>query len=278
MSLRADLPDKYVVANGHSTRYIEKGDGPPLICLHGLNASLSADQWLVAIDALSSVAHVYCLDLPGWGLSDLPESGYSYPMFIETIKGFCDALGLEQVDVAGQSMGGWFAALLAYYHPQLVRRVVLIVNAGLNPPLPGVGQSPFQLLNREQIRGAMTREWTRYLPLEEAHLDELERRMQRPGREAAYRALQAEILDEGNRATYSLRDKLPQMQQPILVCWGDNASGIRLRYGLEAFELAPNARLVVTYGGDHNPMGFTAREFEAQVAAFLTDPEVKPVK
>ena len=73
-------------------------------------------------------------------------------------------------------------------------------------------------------------------------------------------------------------DKLPKMQHPILVCWGDDAPGIRLQYGIEAFQLAANGRLVVTYGGDHSAMGFNAREVESQIVAFLTDKEVKPAK
>jgi pimeloyl-ACP methyl ester carboxylesterase len=68
-----------------------------------LSAQVSGDQWLVNIDALSTVAHVYCPDQPGWGLSSLPPDGYSFDMFVATIKGFCDALGLEQVDIAARA-------------------------------------------------------------------------------------------------------------------------------------------------------------------------------
>jgi pimeloyl-ACP methyl ester carboxylesterase len=277
MALRADLEDKYVNANGHRIRYIETGSGQPLVCVHGLGAALSADQWLVSIDALSSVAHLYCLDMLGYGLSDLPTGGYSFQGFVDTVRGFCDALRLDQVDVIGQSMGGWIAALYAYNHPQRVRRVILVGNAGLNPALPGAGR-PFELMNRDQLRNSLMREWTQFVTITEAQVDELERRMQRPGRLEAYRALTAVIQDDANRKEYSLRDKLPSMQQPILIVWGDNAPGIRLEYGLEAFQLAPNARLVVTYGGDHNAMGFTPHEFESQAIAFLTEPEVKPAK
>lgn len=277
MALRGDLEDKYAQANGYRIRYIDKGSGPPLVCLHGLGAALSGDQWLVTIDALSSVAHVYCPDMPGYGLSDLPPDGYSFDMFVETVKGFCDALGLDQVDVTGQSMGGWTAALYAYYHPERVRRVILIGNAGLNPPLPGAGR-PFELMDRAQLRNSLNREWTNFVSITETQIDELERRMQRPGRHEAYRALAAVIQDDANRQKYSLRDKLPLMQQPILVVWGDNAPGIGLQYGIEAFQLAPNGHLVVTLGGDHNAMAFTPREFESQAIAFLTEPEVKPAK
>jgi pimeloyl-ACP methyl ester carboxylesterase len=276
-ALRDDLEDKYVTVNGYRIRYIEKGSGPPLVCLHGLGAALSGDQWLSTIDSFSTVAHVYCPDQLGYGLSDLPDDGYSFDGFVDTVKGFCDSLGLQQVDVAGQSMGGWIAALYAYYHPECVRRVVLIGNAGLNPPLAGIGR-PVELMNRDQLRNSLTREWGTFVPITDTQVDELERRMQRPGRLDAYRALRSVGEDESNREKYSLRDKLPGMPHPILVIWGDNAPGIRLQYGIEAFQLAPNARLVVTLGGDHNAMAFTPREVESQVVAFLTAPEIKQAK
>jgi 2-hydroxy-6-oxonona-2,4-dienedioate hydrolase len=277
MALRDDLKDLHTKANGYDIRYIEKGNGRPLVCLHGLGAANSGDQWIVNIDALSSVAHVYCPDLPGWGLSSMPDKGYSFPMLVETVKGFCDSLGLEEVDVAGQSLGGWIAALYAHDHPERVRRVILVGNAGLNPPLATMSRT-FQGMNRDQLRNYLSREWTTFVPINEGQVDELERRMNLPGRAAAYEGVLHAVHDEDARAAFSLRDRLPNMQQPVLVVWGDNAPGIKLQYGIEAFQLAPNGRLVVTYGGNHSAMGFTAREFESAAISFLGEETVAPAK
>ena len=279
MALRADLEDKFVKANGYDIRYIEKGEGFPLICLHGLNNQMSGDQWIVNIDALSKVARVIAPDLPGWGLSSLPADGVSFENFVETIRAFCDALGLDQVDITGQSMGGWFAALYAYYHPERVRRVVLCGNAGLNPSPPNQNTT-FAVPDRERIRASLVREWGPAVPnveVTDAMVDEQERRMNMPGRKEAVEAMLHVVHNQDLRAKYSLRDKLPQMQHPILVVWGDNASGIPLQYGIEAFQLAPNARLAVIHGGDHSPMGCTPREFESQAVRFLTAPEVAAI-
>src|SRR2546423_1662195 len=112
MALDPKIEDKYVTANGLKIRYIEKGEGRPLLCFHGLSAALSGDQWLPLMDALSGTARVIGIDMPGWGLSDLPADGYSFPMFTATANAFCDALGLDELDVLGQSMGGWWAGLL----------------------------------------------------------------------------------------------------------------------------------------------------------------------
>ena len=278
MALRPDLEDKFVTANGYRVRYIEKGSGRPLVCIHGVALPISADQWTVSIDALAEHSHVYALDLPGWGLSDLPADGYSFPMWVETVRDFCDQLGLDEVDIAGQSHGGWVAALFAYNHPRRVRRLVLVGAAGLNPLLASMSGGELKLPERDDLRTHLWREWTGYVEITDEHIEELYRRSRLPGRKEAYQAIQRHITDLDVRDRYSLRRFLPAMQLPILVCWGDDNSGIRVRYGIEAFWLAPNARLSITYGGDHSAMGFAPREFERAVRDFLTTDELKFVK
>jgi pimeloyl-ACP methyl ester carboxylesterase len=276
MSLRSDLPDKYVQVNDLHIRYIEKGSGRPLICIHGLDISLCAEQYLVNIDALSEVAHVYALDMPGWGLSDYPAHGYSFPFWVETIKGFCEALNLEEVDIMGQSLGGWFAALFAYYYPERVRRVILIGNAGMNPAPQGMsGDDP--LPDLERLRDTLHDEWFEFYPITKEILEEQLRRMQRPDLREQYLLIHQYVFDPDVRQEFSLRQCLPVMHQPLLVAWGDNPRGIRLLHALETFQLAPNGRLLVTFGGDHSAMGYTAREFEHAVRTFLTADEIKPV-
>lgn len=276
MSLRADLPDKFVKANGLNIRYIEKGAGRPLLCFHGLGIALSGDQYLVNIDAFSKIAHVYALDMPGWGLSDYAPNGYSFPFWVETVKGFCDALHLDQVDVMGQSMGGWFAALYASYYPQRVRRIIMVGAAGLNPAAPRAA-GEVKLPDREQLRANLYNEWRQFHPITDAMVDEQLKRIQRPGRAEQYGLIQQVVFDPKLREEYSLRQRLPNMQHPLLAAWADDPRAIALRYGLEAFKLAPNGRLLVTFGGDHSAMGYTATEFQAAALAFLTAETIKPV-
>ncbi len=199
-------------------------------------------------------------------------------MWVETIRDFRDQLGLDEIDIVGQSMGGWTAALFAYTHPRRVRRLILVGAAGLNPLLPSMAGGELVLPEREALRTHLWREWTDYEPITDAQVEELYRRSRLPGRKEAYEAIQRFITNEEVRDQYSLRRFLPAMQLPILVCWGDDNSGIRVRYGIEAFWLAPNARLSVAYGGDHSSMGFALPEFSRVVRKFLTTDELKFVK
>lgn len=279
MSLRPDIADHYVTVNGLKVRYIEKGTGTPLLCLHGLGPALSADQYLVAIDDFSKFARVVAMDMPGWGLSDMPASGYSFKFWMDTVKSFCDALHLQQVDVMGQSMGGWFATLYAYENPERVRRVVLIGNAGLNPPAVAQPGQPLTLPDRDALRANLYNEWRQFHPITDAMVDEQVRRMGTPpNRGQVGQQIRDYIMTPANREAASLRTRLPAMKQPILVVWGDNPTAIGLQWGIEAFNLAPNARLMVTHGGNHSAMGYTYDQFLPAAKAFLTAAEIPATK
>ncbi|MBM3940786.1 MAG: alpha/beta fold hydrolase [SAR202 cluster bacterium] len=278
MSLRADLTDRYVkLPNGFNIRYLERGEGRPVVLVHGLGITMAADQWINNYDALAKHLHVYSLDMPGWGLSDLPASGYSFERWAETLAQFTRALGLGQVDVIGQSLGGWSAMFFAHQHPELVRRLVLVVNAGLNPPPSGL-TGAFQLPDRARMRAIHETLWRGDVRVTEEMLDELERRVRRPGRDAAFIAIRDYVGDLGVRERYSPRHLLPTMHMPVLHVWGDNADPLLVQYGIEQYDLTPHPRLAVIYDGGENPQGHAPRQFEDAATRFLTSPDIAPIK
>lgn len=95
---------------------------PPLVLLHALGED--AADWDTAVPAFARSRRVYAIDLRGHGRSDWPQE-YSLQLMQADVLGFLDALGLDQVDLIGHSMGGIVAYLLAEDHPQRVRRLVL---------------------------------------------------------------------------------------------------------------------------------------------------------
>ena len=113
------LQDQYVAVNGQRIRYLEAGAGRPTLLLHALNPRSCAEEWLRSVDRYTGAGcHAYALDMPGWGLSDLPQDGrYHFSLWTEAVRGFCDSLGLERVDIIGRTMGGWVAALFAHQQP-----------------------------------------------------------------------------------------------------------------------------------------------------------------
>jgi pimeloyl-ACP methyl ester carboxylesterase len=110
------------------------GSGPPVLLAHGGHGAWS--HWIRNIDALARERTVWALDLPGLGESALPPRE-DHEAISETI-----ATGLRQlialdlpVDIVGFSFGGVTAAHLAAFHPELVRRLILVDTGGLDLPM-----------------------------------------------------------------------------------------------------------------------------------------------
>lgn len=135
---RSTLRDQYT--NEHSEfvdvgdariHYREEGDpdGDTLLLLHGTYSSLHTwDDW---VSTLESEFHIVRLDMPGFGLTGPRSNGeHTLEYLIETIGAFCDELGLEEVAVAGNSLGGGVAWRLSLERPDLVGRLLLLDAGG----------------------------------------------------------------------------------------------------------------------------------------------------
>ncbi len=125
-----DTPTRIVDVDGVPFAYRELGPdtGVPVVFLHHLMAVL--DDWDPAvIDRIAATRHVVAFDNRGVG-----RSGGKVPADIEVMGrdaiAFIRAMGFEQVDLFGFSMGGAVAQMVALQAPQLVRRMVL---AGTGP-------------------------------------------------------------------------------------------------------------------------------------------------
>jgi pimeloyl-ACP methyl ester carboxylesterase len=97
--------------------------------IHGWNSSSA--HWERLLCELPSRLHSIAVDLPGCGLSDKPDAVYDIPYFVESLRCFCEELGLSRIVLAGHSMGGKIAIHFATQYPNLVERLILIDPYGL---------------------------------------------------------------------------------------------------------------------------------------------------
>lgn len=120
----------------HYTEY--PGPGKTVVLLHGF-ASSTYTWEEVAVILNKEGFHVYALDLKGYGWSDKPlDSQYDIVALTEDVYGWMLSMGLRNVVVVGNSMGGSITALLSKVHPDRVERMVLIDAGGYPMPLPFV--------------------------------------------------------------------------------------------------------------------------------------------
>lgn len=111
--------------NGTRLRYELRGQGAPLVLVHGF--TLSLEMWEPQIEALSARFRVLRYDLRGFGKSD-PPNGTPY-RHAEDLAALLDYLELASAHVLGCSMGGGIAVDLALNFPHRVRSLVLFDSA-----------------------------------------------------------------------------------------------------------------------------------------------------
>lgn len=104
----------------------QAGAGPTILLLHGLFAS--KEQWDALLCPLAAGGYrAIAPDLPGYGASTgFPIADYGLENQVARLAELVERLGLEQVDLAGNSMGGTIAALYARTYPDQVRSLALI--------------------------------------------------------------------------------------------------------------------------------------------------------
>ena len=113
----------FIELNGARHHYISKGEGPPIVLLHGLGGSLHV--WYGVVENLSLHHHVVALDLRGHGRSDGGGS-FSIPGFAEDVDALLNALELPAVTLVGHSMGSLVAQHLAIKHAEAIDNLVLV--------------------------------------------------------------------------------------------------------------------------------------------------------
>jgi 2-succinyl-6-hydroxy-2,4-cyclohexadiene-1-carboxylate synthase len=99
-----------------------KGDGPPLLLLHGFTQDRSSFAHLR--ERLTPSADVVVVDLPGHGETPFHQDT-TFASTLGELVALLDALGLAEVDVAGYSLGARVALGLAVEAPARLRRMVL---------------------------------------------------------------------------------------------------------------------------------------------------------
>lgn len=107
---------------------LERGQGRPLVLLHGIGMSHTA--WTPVIDLLARERRVLAFDIAGFGSTPALPGALSTERLVQGLKDSLAERGIsEPVDIIGNSMGGWLA--LAAARAGLARSVVGISPAGL---------------------------------------------------------------------------------------------------------------------------------------------------
>lgn len=265
---------------GGSRVHVEAaGEGFPLLLVHGFGGSTYS--WRHVLPELAEQRRVIAVDLYGFGFTERPQQlgSYSREGQVELLVGLLDALGIEQTDVMGHSYGGGLAMTLAAYHPERVRSLVLVDSTAPEyalerrnalAALPPVtwGFTRVYALRPKVVRRALERSWHDDSLITDRMVSEYLERLKVEGAARAYRGLTTPLIDDDPRPV-----RFEDIEQPVLIVWGEEDALIGPQFGRKASERMPRARFVSLPDAGHSPMEESPEAFLAVVEPFLAAPE-----
>jgi pimeloyl-ACP methyl ester carboxylesterase len=255
-----------VSAAGHRIAYDLKGEGPPLVLLHGYVGDRR--MWRSQIEALSDEFTVVAWDAPGYGGSSDPPEDFPLSDFADCLAAFIEALGFERAHVLGVSFGGGLALELYNWHPELTETLVLasayagwagslpseVVEERLTQALRLADMAPDQLV-AELIPTMLTDSAPAELVEEFAASM---REFHPVGLRANARAF----------AAADLRDVLPRVAVPTLL-YGDRDVRAPMNVAHDIHAGIAGSKLVVIPGAGHACNIDAPERFNPEVLAFL---------
>jgi 4,5:9,10-diseco-3-hydroxy-5,9,17-trioxoandrosta-1(10),2-diene-4-oate hydrolase len=232
-----------------SVRYLEQGEGAPVLLLHGASLGSSADVWTRNLPALA--AHrlrAIAPDLPGFGGTDNPQD-HSVASRRRFVAAFMDALGIERASLVGHSQSGRVAVDLAFSHRERVAKVVVLGTGSLLPPLPEAKETPVegaedQLTEptlgetRALLEGNL---YNRNLITSEAL--ELRHRMSLGKNFAAFLARKSASRDKGGKDSEPPWQRVAKCPVPLLLLYGEQDRGHAAQRAVLARQLNPGLDL-----------------------------------
>jgi 2-succinyl-6-hydroxy-2,4-cyclohexadiene-1-carboxylate synthase len=257
----------------------QRGDGAPLVLLHGFSGG--AASWREHAAYFAQRFRVITVDLPGHGQTDSPADPARYRM--EACVADLDALfgvwGIERARVLGYSMGGRVALHFAAAHPARVRALILesaspgIADAAERAARVQSDNDLADFIEREGIEAFVNR-WEA-LPLfaSQARLPEATRAALRAQRlRNDPRGLARSLRGLGTGIQSPLWERLPEISTPTLLLAGEDDT----KYVTIARAMArslPDAQLTVVPGAGHAVHIEQPTRFRERVSGFFESRE-----
>lgn len=283
--LTADYTDEnsyFLKVDGINVHVKVKGSGEPIFLIHGSFSSLHTwEEWE---KELNPFFMTISMDLPGHGLTG-PDDMKRYSMmdYAGLIFGIADQLGLKEFHVAGNSMGGGVALIMASEHPERILSLNLIDSSGAPPKVVSdtttaksynsgafifkVAQNP--IFNKLLLK--CTPKMVFKLNLKQVFYDsdkitdEMVTRYYHLLRREGNRKATLDRLTV--RRPYNI--DFDKLNMPVLIMWGAHDTWIPLSNGERLAEAIPGSKLKVFENAGHVPMEEIPTDTVVEYLAFL---------
>jgi 3-oxoadipate enol-lactonase len=248
--------------------YELRGEGPPLLLVHGLGYARWG--WEPVVDGLARRFRVCLFDNRGIGESDVPHGPYTARAMAEDAVAVLDAAGVDRAHVLGTSLGGMIAQEVALGWPDRVEKLVLVcTTAGVQGfPMPeqtvrlfaSSASLPFEEALRKFVENALA-------PDADPALVELlvQRRLANPFDMNGWRS------QAGAGMGFDSLDRLGEIRTPTLAIHGTADAVIDWRNSELLAQRIPDARVELVEGGGHLFMWEQPERFVRSVTEFLEE-------
>ncbi|TDH23099.1 alpha/beta hydrolase [Segetibacter sp. 3557_3] len=247
---------KYEIKQQDKFKYIEIGEGEPLMLLHGLFGALSNFK-----DLIDHFSTSYKVVVPMLPLFELDIFHTSVGGLAKHVHKFIEARGYTDIHLLGNSLGGHVALVHILKHPQKIKTLILTGSSGLFEN--GMGDSYPKRGDREYIRKKT--ELTFYDPA------------------MATKELVDEVFDitinrikvikiialAKSAIRNNLGEELNEISQPTCLIWGNNDTITPPFVAKEFQKLIPNSELHFIDKCGHAPMMEVPGEFNVILDQFL---------
>jgi len=252
----------FVLKEEHGFSYIDEGEGEVLLLLHGLMGALS--NWDAVIRDFSKEYRVIIPILP---IYDLPLLTTGVKTLAKHVHRFVTHMGLTDVTLLGNSLGGHVGLIYCINHPQIVKTLVLTGSSGLYENAFG-GSFP----RRESYDFVKEKvEYTFYDPkvATKELVDDVFKTINDRNRVIRILAMAKSAI------RHNMAKDLHKINIPVALIWGKNDKITPPEVAVEFNQLLPNSELYWIDQCGHAPMMEHPEEFNRLLKVFLEKYKIK---
>ena len=252
--------------------YFDKGQGEPILFLHGVGSDLS--QWDRNYPDLAKKYRVLGIDLPGFGKSDKPRIEYTLDFYCAVIETLLTRQNIKKVTLVGHSFGGHLAVYFSLHRAEKVNNLIIVDGAGIQEFTPGQKQFILTQYDIRKLSNPNPHELRFGLQM---GFVKWEDRYEKTVQERIALSKTPEYKDYAfavNKCVMAMLDKnvkgeLPSLKIPTLIVWGAKDALVPPSVAQEAHELIEESELAIIPECGHFPMIEKSGEFNRIIDMFL---------
>ena len=252
---------EYQIISEEKYKYIEIGEGAPIIILHGLMGSLSNFNGVTDYFPKKG----YKILIPELPIYDMPVLKSTVKNFATFLEEFIEHKGLKDVILLGNSLGGHIGLLHTKMFPDMVKALVITGSSGLYESAMGDGypkRGDYEFIKKKAQDVFYDPEVATKEIVDEVFAT-LNNRMK----------LVKTLAIAKSAIRHNMSKDLPNMKTPTCIIWGENDTVTPPNVAEEFHDLLPDSDLFWIKKCGHAPMMEHPTEFNAILEAWLTKRE-----